>query len=47
VAVAEKLSALETEAFFKDRAKDANRDDFLLFLDRAGDEPPIDGDILR
>lgn len=46
VAVAEKLSALETERFFKDRAKAANREDFLNFLDGAGDEPPIDGDRL-
>jgi hypothetical protein len=38
------LSALETEAYFKNRAKLANRDDFLVFLDGAGDEPPINGD---
>lgn len=44
VAVAEKLSALETEEFFKDRAKAANRENFVGFLDGAGDEPPIDGD---
>jgi uncharacterized protein (DUF1778 family) len=44
VAVAEKLSALETERFFKERAKVANREDFIGFLDGAGDEPPIDGD---
>jgi hypothetical protein len=44
VAVAEKLSALETEAYFKNRAKLANRDDFLGFLDGAGDEAPVDGD---
>jgi hypothetical protein len=47
VAVAEKLSALETEGFFKDRAKAANRENFLEFLDGAGDEPPIDGDSLQ
>jgi hypothetical protein len=46
VAVAEKLSALETEAFFKERAKAANRGDFIGFLDGAGDEQPIDGDQL-
>jgi hypothetical protein len=44
VAVAEKLSALETERLFKERAKAANREDFIGFLDGAGDEPPIDGD---
>jgi hypothetical protein len=44
VAVAEKLSALDTEVFFKDRAKQANRSDFLAFLDEAQDVPPIDGD---
>jgi uncharacterized protein (DUF1778 family) len=44
VAVAEKLSALETEQFFKARAASAGRGDFLAFLDGAGDAPPIDGD---
>jgi len=46
IAVAEKLSALETEAYFINRAKMASREDFLGFLDGAGDEPPIDGDRL-
>jgi hypothetical protein len=44
VAVAEKLSALDTERFFKDRAKGASRDDFLAFLDGAGDEVPVERD---
>jgi hypothetical protein len=44
VAVAEKLSALDTESFFKNRARNASRDDFLAFLDGAGDEAPVDGD---
>jgi hypothetical protein len=44
VAVAEKLSALYTESFFKTRAKNASRDDFLAFLDGAGDEVPVVGD---
>jgi hypothetical protein len=30
-AVAEKLSALETEGFFKERAKAAKREDFIGF----------------
>jgi uncharacterized protein (DUF1778 family) len=47
VAVAEKLSALETEQFFRDRANAANRADFLGFLDGSGDGPPIDGDRLE
>jgi hypothetical protein len=46
VAVAEKLSALETEGFFKARAKAAKREDFIGFLDGAGDEAPVDGDAL-
>jgi uncharacterized protein (DUF1778 family) len=46
VAVAEKLSALETEDYFKGRAKTANRENFMGFLDGAGGEPPIDGDRL-
>ncbi|WP_145619044.1 hypothetical protein [Nitrospirillum bahiense] len=38
------LSALETEAFFRDRATDGSRDAFLAFLDGAGDEKPTAGD---
>ncbi len=44
IAVAEKLSALNTEQFFKDRAQGASREAFLGFLDGAGDMPPRDGD---
>jgi len=47
VAVAEKLSALETETYFRERAKGARREDFIGFLDGAGDEPPADGDALN
>ncbi|HWK48073.1 MAG TPA: toxin-antitoxin system HicB family antitoxin [Stellaceae bacterium] len=46
VAVAEKLSALETEAFFQTRAAKGNRGAFLSFLDEAGDEPPGEGDVV-
>jgi uncharacterized protein (DUF1778 family) len=46
VAVAEKLSALETEAFFQARAAKGNREAFLSFLDGAGNEPPSEGDVL-
>jgi uncharacterized protein (DUF1778 family) len=46
VAVAEKLSALETEAFFRARAARGDREAFLRFLDEAGNEPPRDGDVL-
>ena len=44
--VAEKLSALETEEFFRARAAAGNRDDFLAFLDGASDEEPREGDTL-
>lgn len=44
VAVAEKLSAMETEAFFRRRAAAGDRAAFLHFLDQAGDVPPADGD---
>ncbi len=46
VAVAEKLSALQTHDYFRDRAAKSDRRDFLAFLDRAGDEPPGEGDVL-
>lgn len=44
VAVAEKLSALEIERFFTDRAQNASRDAFLAFLDGAGAAPPQERD---
>jgi hypothetical protein len=44
VAVAEKLSALDTESYFKNRAKDASRGGFRAFLDGAQDEVPVEGD---
>jgi len=47
VAVAEKLSALETEEFFRARAARSNRKAFLSFLDGAGDEAPGEGDMLE
>ena len=40
VAVAEKLSALRTVEYFKERAARADVDKALELLDRAGDEPP-------
>ncbi len=44
VAVAEKLSALDTESYFRNRASNASCEDFLAFLDGAGDEVPVEGD---
>lgn len=44
VAVAEKLSALETEEFFKARAARGNRRAFLDFLDGGANELPAAGD---
>ena len=43
---AEKLSALETEEFFRAQASTGERDAFLAFLDGAGDEEPCEGDRL-
>jgi hypothetical protein len=40
VAVAEKLSALRTVEYFKERAARADVGKALELLDRAGDEPP-------
>lgn len=47
VAVAEKLSALETERFFQDRAAKGDRGAFVRFLDDAGDAVPVEGDELE
>jgi hypothetical protein len=46
VAVAEKLSALDTETFFKDRARTARHEDFLAFLDGAQNDVPVAGDAI-
>jgi hypothetical protein len=47
VAVAEKVSALRTEAFFRTRAERANVEQAIQFLSRVGKgNPPIPGDEL-
>ncbi len=46
IAVAAKLSALEIEDYFRERAKRGKREAFFEFLDSAGDEPPLEGDQL-
>ena len=42
--VAEKLSALRTASYFKERAARADVGKALELLDRAGDAPPREGD---
>ena len=44
IAVAEKISALETERFFAERAKRADFKTFRKILFRSGGEPPQPGD---
>ena len=44
MAVAEKLSALETAAFFEERRKRADMKEFKRILTRQGGEPPRPGD---
>ncbi|HEV2962652.1 MAG TPA: toxin-antitoxin system HicB family antitoxin [Candidatus Angelobacter sp.] len=47
VAVAEKVSALRTEDYFRERARRANRAETLRILARAGKgNPPLPGDEL-
>ena len=46
VAVAEKLAALRTERYFRERAARAERADFLAILESAGTEVAIPGDEL-
>jgi hypothetical protein len=46
VAVAEKLSALKTEEYFKSRAAKGDRAAFRRILDKAGTEEPREGDEL-
>ena len=44
LAVAEKLSVLETVSFFEERRERADLDAFWKILNRAGGEPPRIGD---
>lgn len=46
VAVAEKLAALRTERYFRERASRANPADFLVILEKAGMDIAIEGDEL-
>lgn len=47
VAVAEKVSALRTEDYFRERSQRANRAETLRILERAGrGNPPLRGDEL-
>ncbi len=47
VAVAEKVSALRTEEYFRERGRRANRAETLRILERAGSgKPPLEGDEL-
>lgn len=46
VAVAEKLAALRTERYFRERAARANPADFLAILGRAGSDALVPGDEL-
>lgn len=44
MAVAQKISAMETTAFLEERAKRANLPEFRKLLDRMGKEAPRKGD---
>ncbi len=46
VAAAEKLSALQTEAYFAERRGRSSREEFLRILNREGGEDPREGDEL-
>jgi hypothetical protein len=47
VAVAEKVSALRTEEYFRERGRRADRAETLRILERAGQgNPPVEGDEL-
>jgi len=47
VAVAEKVSALRTEEYFRERGRRADRAETLRILERAGKgKPPVEGDEL-
>jgi len=45
-AVSEKISAIATESYLKQRAERANKKDFKKLLDKVPDRSPLDGDEL-
>ena len=45
-AAAEKLSAMLTVEYLRERARNAKREDFIAFLDGSPDVPPMPGDEL-
>ncbi len=47
IALAEKISVLETEDFFRQRAARGSEASFRRFIDEALDEPPREGDEIR
>lgn len=46
VAVAEKLAALRTESYFRQRMSQASREEFMAILEKAGSDVPLEGDEL-
>ena len=46
IAVAEKISALDTEAFFTGKKESADMDAFKRVLFRKGGEAPREGDVI-
>jgi hypothetical protein len=46
VAVAEKISAMQTETFFTERGARADMDAFWRILNREGGEPPRPDDVI-
>jgi len=46
MAVAEKISAMDTAAFFEERMSKASRTKFRRMLSRRGGQPPIPEDVI-
>ncbi|NOX63358.1 MAG: M1 family metallopeptidase [Chloroflexi bacterium] len=46
IAVAEKLAALRTERYFRERMKRARPEDFIAILEKAGTDITVEGDEL-
>ena len=46
IAAAEKIAAMETEDFFEERRKRADRKAFRRILNRKGGEPPRSEDVI-
>ena len=47
IALAQALGAWQTHSVIAERARHANREDFIRFMDQVPDHEPVEGDKLK